>query len=77
MLTICCFLHLNCVEFRYLTEREMKLKARKAQFSEIMDRKTKLKTWRQKIMEEEMKLKADIRKVLDQGIDDTSERGIS
>ena len=32
-----------------------------------MTRKTKLKTWKQKIMEEELKLKADIRKVLDHG----------
>ena len=44
-----------------------------------MSRKTKLKTWRQKIMEEELKLKADIRKVLDRGgelkIDETYGRG--
>ena len=65
--------------FRYLTEREKKLQVRKQQFSEIMSRKTKLKTWRQKIMEEELKLKADIRKVLDRGgelkIDETYGRG--
>ena len=64
--------------FRYLSEREMKLQAKKQQFSEIMNRKTKLKTWRQKIIEEELKLKADIRKVLDNGImkmEETSGRG--
>jgi len=57
----------------------MKLQAKKQQFSEIMNRKTKLKTWRQKIIEEELKLKADIRKVLEHGImkmEETSGRGL-
>lgn len=49
------------------------MEARKQKFSEIMERESKLKTWRQKIVEEELRLKADIKKVLHHGVSKTDE----
>ena len=52
-----------------MTEREKKLDARKQKFTEIMERESKLKDWRRKVLDEEMRLKADIKRVLHHGID--------
>lgn len=43
------------------------MESRKQAFSEIMEHESKLTTWRQKIVEEELRLKADIKKVLHRG----------
>ncbi|XP_057290605.1 centrosome-associated protein 350-like [Hydractinia symbiolongicarpus] len=54
---------------RYLTEREKKVQMRKQQFHEIIERRSKLKSWKQQIIDEEQKLKAQIKRVLKKGDD--------
>lgn len=54
---------------RYLTEREKKVQMRKQQFHEIIERRSKLKSWKQQIIDEEQKLKAEIKRVLEKGDD--------
>ena len=59
-----CTLPHGRIWFRYLTDREKKLQSRQKKFNEILDQENNLKSWKQRILDEEKKLKLEIKKAL-------------